>query len=114
MEINLNDLSSIQKYLNELIKNLQTSKRLDEDDLINLLTIIYNEYISDDKNILIKSLIITLLNNYIEILNKKKQEDSYYHIYNINYLPIKKGQDYLENTFESLMTQRVLNITRDL
>ena len=100
--------------MNELIKNLQIKQKLDEDDLINLLTIIYNEYISENNDILIKSLLITLLNNYIKILNEKEQEDNYYHIYNINYLPVKKGQDYMEDTFKSLMTSRITNITRDL
>lgn len=113
--MNMNDFSLIQEYLNKLIINIQKERKLDEDDFINLLTIIYNEYISEEKNVVIRSLIITLLYNYINILNNKEQEEAIYHIYNAYYLPSNdKNKDVLDNAFDSLMTPRILNIKRDI
>lgn len=97
----------IKQYLNELILNFPKNQDFDKDDYENLLSIIFGEMNSNQPDLIIKSLLNTLLYNYI---NRKEIYPEYYSDSILNkkrFLPIifDKTEDNLLNIIDNNRTK---------
>ena len=70
------DITNLVQYLNEINYNIIEQKNISIDDLKKLLLVSYNELLNSSNNIIIKSLLITTLYNFINLENEYQKYSS--------------------------------------
>lgn len=101
LELFEDDLNKIIDFLNYKIHSLWQLGDLSKEDLQKILYIIFNEKINNEQNILISSLIMSLLHNYFELIKTKEESNNINDIIDqMNQIFIVTRTNILKNTLE--------------